>query len=281
MYGAPAAMGWDPTMRLITETDPPEYCITVNNAAGDTKSYRTLGLMSSIGAEALRGRDTRVWRVAPCHPKTYEITEVETEVAVKDCWVDQSRDLEGEVIALLDKLATERITTLTNQLAGLQDATPEKEQPLQEKLEAAEHLKASLILPVIHGIVRLPDSAGVSGEKDSTLNRGVALRDGDGKPAPSERIFEEKNAGTEGDASRERLQGQLQGEHRSVWQYLIGRREAVTYESKHHYRIVYPEVCQPLYQIKYLDSIYAHLAELTKGNSSIVLRGLITQRRYT
>ena len=161
---------------------------------------------------------------------------------------------------------------LEAQLKDLHDVAPteKRKRALIDQLKAAKSLEASLLIPVIHGVVALPKPGGGSDE-DRTLDRDVALVNEDGKPAPNARIFDTKNQGAAGDASREKLQGQLPGEHRSVWQYLIVQREAVEYDSKSHYRIVYGEVCKPLYKVDYLHSIYFHLAKVAKGNTSPLL----------
>lgn len=190
LYGMPETVGWDPTMAYIEDSDPPQYYITVNNAAGDRQVYKTLGLESSVGAEVLRGCGTRVWRAVRCDPKTFKVSQKATEVALKDCWMDQSRELEGDVIGKLHALATARIQALMEQLDDLKNtgAPLKVTARLEQDLDAAVKLEASLLAPVIHGAVLLPGSAG----KDCTLDRKTILKEKNGSKVTWEYIFHEK-----------------------------------------------------------------------------------------
>lgn len=265
MYGTRADCGWDPTMEYIPHTaNPLQYYITVNDSAGNTKVYKTVELESSIGAEALRGRGTRVWKAVAWDPTTF--TEIGKPVALKDCWVDQLRTLEGDVIRNLDKLTDERISALERELVCLtskRDVGPKNDileakiKGAERSLNAARALKASLLVPIIHGVVTSP----ISGAKDSTLFRKTAFV----PEARWEYIFQQMKQGPEGDKQRENLQQQLKGEHRSVFDYANIRRELIQYDSKDHYRIVYGEVCRPLYRITRLDHIFDHLCYILLG----------------
>ena len=82
-----------------------------------TKIYRTVKNISEFGADAIRGRGT----------PAYEIKEVDNgmlkgdTLALKDCWVDNDRELEGDILAniLLDCKDEERELFLTLFIHGL------------------------------------------------------------------------------------------------------------------------------------------------------------------
>lgn len=267
LYGTPTAVGWDPTMTYIKDTDPPQYRIVVNNAKGVKQVYKTLELKSSVGAEVLRGRGTRVWRAIRCHPTNLKALKEATEVALKDCWVDQSRQLEGDVIVELHELVTARIKDLKEQIRDLGATTSETVEQLRQSLDAAEALEACLPIPVSHGVVSW--NGQEPAEWDQTLDRDTVLKDGKGENVYWEYIFQEKKFIKVDGHPLDKLQDQLKGEHRSTYEYLANHRELILYDAKYHYRLVYGDVCTSLYQVKLLESIFLHLSTITRGESRI------------
>lgn len=247
-------------------TNPLQYYITVNDSLGSKHVYKTVDIESSIGAEALRGRGTRVWRAVPWDKSTS--AQIGNPVALKDCWVDQTRALEGDVIHQLDTLADARIKVLDQKLGDLtsqrcaelhNDVLETEIKRVERSLDAAKALKASLLIPLVHGVVAFPTPDA----KDSTFDHTVSLPG----VAHWEYIFQQMKDGPEGDKQREDLQKQLAGEHRAVHDYANIRRELIRYDSKYHYRIVYGEVCKPLYKIPRLDQIFDHLCFVLLGES--------------
>ncbi|EKM53007.1 uncharacterized protein PHACADRAFT_124468 [Phanerochaete carnosa HHB-10118-sp] len=91
MYAGEADLGWDTTIRRLTTPDGhTQLEITVNN-----KKYRTLRLISSIGADSLRGRGTRVWEVVQVDG---DGNFVAGPFALKDSWVDSDRVREWQIL---------------------------------------------------------------------------------------------------------------------------------------------------------------------------------------
>ncbi|KAI0345493.1 hypothetical protein BDW22DRAFT_1352969 [Trametopsis cervina] len=103
MYATPQQLGFDPTMQPAADLEARRknrYDITVHytdpeNLDGPKKSisYRTVegGLLSSIGAEAIKSRGTRVW-----HAQEIVKGGVKPEkVVIKDYWVDSDRTREA------------------------------------------------------------------------------------------------------------------------------------------------------------------------------------------
>jgi hypothetical protein len=90
------ALGWDPTIIRGFHDDGKRYFdITVQDKNSGDKTYRTSEILFSYGADALRGRGTRVFEGnllkdgVPSGPS----------VAIKDAWVDCDRKREAMILA--------------------------------------------------------------------------------------------------------------------------------------------------------------------------------------
>ncbi|KIP01957.1 hypothetical protein PHLGIDRAFT_96497, partial [Phlebiopsis gigantea 11061_1 CR5-6] len=92
IFAQPHQLGWDDTIRRLPSEPqtPPRYDIDVNG-----KTYRTVRLLSNVGAEALRGRGTRVWEVRELSQNGEEL---DMPLVLKDSWVDSDCTREGEVL---------------------------------------------------------------------------------------------------------------------------------------------------------------------------------------
>lgn len=114
------------------------YIITVVGKEEETGAvkevrYKTVKLLSNVGAEGLRGRGTRVWKVY--HWKDGKA--VGTPVVLKDCWVDSDRVCEGDVISQI-----------------LLDARQARDMTIDEDgTTPAEVLEQALLPTIIHGDV--------------------------------------------------------------------------------------------------------------------------------
>jgi hypothetical protein len=91
-----AALGWDPTIIRGFRDDGKRYFdITVHDKNSGDKTYRTTEILFSYGADAIRGRGTRVFEGnllkdgVPSGPS----------VAIKDAWVDYDRKREAAILA--------------------------------------------------------------------------------------------------------------------------------------------------------------------------------------
>ncbi|EKM53990.1 uncharacterized protein PHACADRAFT_122666 [Phanerochaete carnosa HHB-10118-sp] len=95
-------LGFDDTIVRLPTLDScggPQYEILVNK-----KWYRTQRLISNIGAEALRGRGTRVWEVRELDRRGGK--EIGPRLVLKDSWVDADRDREATILENIRKSAT-------------------------------------------------------------------------------------------------------------------------------------------------------------------------------
>lgn len=73
----------------------PQYDIAVFVSLEEKRWYRTQRLVSNIGAEAARGRGTRVWEVALLNERNEPVGRPRV---LKDCWIDDDRTREGEIL---------------------------------------------------------------------------------------------------------------------------------------------------------------------------------------
>ncbi|THH04754.1 hypothetical protein EW146_g10093, partial [Bondarzewia mesenterica] len=94
-------VGWDPTIAAHEVGGKIYYDYTVQSAGGIETVYRTKKILSDIGADALRGRGTRVWEAV----KLEGGKEVGEPVALKDVWIDHDRMREGNILEVLRKSA--------------------------------------------------------------------------------------------------------------------------------------------------------------------------------
>ncbi|KIP07792.1 hypothetical protein PHLGIDRAFT_12972 [Phlebiopsis gigantea 11061_1 CR5-6] len=104
-------LGWDSSMTLRTPKDGQEleYDVEVAEIKDEVisvRTFRTVRLLSNIGAETLRGRGTRVWEVAELDDSG-KVKRGPT-LALKDSWVDDERGREGKIIADILKAAEAR-----------------------------------------------------------------------------------------------------------------------------------------------------------------------------
>lgn len=106
-YADEHLLGWDPTMRIFRApvTNEIQYIITMRTpAANDPTRFRseyciTKEIISDFGPTCLRGRGTRVWKVVRC-TKAGQLFGPNSEVKIlKDCWVDNDSDREGDIVS--------------------------------------------------------------------------------------------------------------------------------------------------------------------------------------
>jgi hypothetical protein len=85
--------------------EPKQFFITVYPDNGDksARKFRTKNIISSFGAEPLRGRGTRVFEAAEIDKHG---NETSSAVVVKDIWIDHDRTREGTILAELHAQAS-------------------------------------------------------------------------------------------------------------------------------------------------------------------------------
>lgn len=88
-------MGWDPAMKMIWDHVEPQYDIYVHSKEGLVRVFRTVRLISAVGAESICSRGTRVWMVREV---VGDDLSDETYV-LKYTWIDSDQLNEGDIIA--------------------------------------------------------------------------------------------------------------------------------------------------------------------------------------
>lgn len=256
-YASHENLGWDNTIKIRWDGDTPQYDITVQSfpAQGTEddpdedlrpRTFRTKELLSGVGAEHLRGRGTRVWAV-----NELVSGDVGAETFVlKDTWVDSDRIREGKITATI--------------LKSVQNA----------KVNAL--VKSALLSTEIHGDVL------VNGVADRTLD-GEFRRQLFNKNMPRFNFRQEtskensapsaSNPQTPSDANRESNQAstldkKVSTPHIGDDHYAVKTEKAIqpiSHHSKSHYRIVFKELCRPLYKATSLEDILWILLKTSAG----------------
>lgn len=224
-FASECELGWDPTMKFIASPKP-HYIITVRSPQGKKVRFKTDELLSDVGAQAIRGRATRVWKVK----QWIGGRSVGPFMALKDCWIDADRPCEGEVM----------------------------EEILASAASYPEHdkvLRRGLLTTFIHGDVHSTD-----GVVDSTLPDRETLLQDDGwflvhRSDELKKKFEEFSKSAE--ANKEAV-----GTRLGLYDHLsTSVLKPITFHSKRHYRIVFEEVCTAFSHEKSLCSLLRILAE--------------------
>lgn len=265
MYASTVEMGWDPTMKLLWEGDPhvePQYEITVQSKEGKARVFRTIELVSAVGAESIRGRGTRVWKV-----REVDDGELSKDYYVlKDAWVDSDRPSEGEVVAQIEEDAKKELDEreqkilmdclLTTHIAGSVMLGPDKPDSTIDGRRRTRLIKGNArqfelkrppkppnppVSAVEHEITPQDVEVGATAAPTKTKPTNSGKRAGSDKPL---------------------------GDHRESGEKKTAEKSPV-YNSKTHYRIVFKEVCEVLHEIKSLERIVWALVQACFGMSCV------------
>lgn len=100
-------LGFDSTIKIDWDSDhdaTPQFLINVQSRtnSNDVREYKTLELLSDASVRNIRGRGTRVWKVR----EWKEGRAFGEPLALKECWVNSSSDVEGATIARIHASAT-------------------------------------------------------------------------------------------------------------------------------------------------------------------------------
>lgn len=258
MYASEEALGRDMSMTTIWDGNvltPPQYDIQVHSRKDDAspvvvKTFRTTELISSIGAEAIRGRGTRVWKV---HEVKKGRVNTKKTYVLKDAWVDSDRMREGKVVAEISKDAEEQ---------------------LEDEAEKQALLRC-LLTTKVAGDVLLSD-----GTSDCTIcgrkRKRHIVKNTDrfslmpytspskSKPTPPAQNLRPKRKGKpkRGGGTR------APGDHQDAADGSESLQQAITYDAKTHYRIVFQEACNVLHELTSLGGIIHALWQVCRGMSS-------------
>lgn len=258
MYASEEALGRDMSMTTIWDGNvltTPQYDIQVHSRKDAlspvvVETFRTKELISSIAAEAIRGRGTRVWKV---HKVKQGRVDTKKTYVLKDAWVDSDRMREGEVVAEIRKDAEEHL----------------------KDEEEKQALLRCLLSTAAEGYVLLSD-----GTEDCTMSgrkRGRHIVQNTDRfsltpySAPSKPKSFPLPLGLPPKRKGKRKRGgatRSPGDHQDITDSSDGVQKAIVYEAKTHYRIVFKEVCDVLHELTSLYDIMFTLWKVCDGMST-------------
>ncbi|KAG8689022.1 hypothetical protein FRC11_004280 [Ceratobasidium sp. 423] len=244
-------LGYDLDIEAVSPHDEnlePSYDITIHNP--DTKKktvYRTIGIISDVGADSMVGRGTRVWKV-----RKFENGHLIGPIyALKDVWVHEDRDPEHLIIQKIreqePKYSRYFLTPIDFGFAPLNSASPSipdsthKTMCPQSNLEPTRMVVHILFIRILGN--RTTESQ--SQKTSSTSRHGV----GHGRDVPGSKLEGHRDFG-----------------------YL-------SKYSRLHYRIVFEEVGDPVHDLRHFNKIFLAI----QGGWEGVLpeRGVIMDLEYT
>ncbi|KAF8445706.1 hypothetical protein L210DRAFT_2927534 [Boletus edulis BED1] len=95
VFAKDVKLGWDPTIQRVLVGSEIQYDITFNGQEGPPAVFRTVKIIADFGADALRGRGTRVFKAYDL--KNYPPTE-DDFVVIEDAWRDHDRLREDQIL---------------------------------------------------------------------------------------------------------------------------------------------------------------------------------------
>lgn len=224
-FASASHLGFDPTITPVWNTNAGnnrQYEITVRSRDGTTSSFLTEHLISNIGAEAVRGRGTRVWKVR----KLVDGVPSGDPMVLKDCWIDHDRKREGDI---LDQLRS-----------SAQNDT--------HKAIFSKHF----LTVNCHGDVYV----------DSQLDNTKTLLRQDTDIPEDLGWYQLKHAGPKSGAEHVTMPpvGRT-----PVTEQIPKAEDAVEYDEKTHYRIVFNEVAKGIDELTSMHMIFVYLSEVLIG----------------
>ncbi|KAG8728726.1 hypothetical protein FRC11_010327, partial [Ceratobasidium sp. 423] len=221
-------LGYDLDIEVVSPHDEnlePSYDITIHNP--DTKKknvYRTIGIISDVGADSMVGRGTRVWKV-----RKFENGHLVGPIyALKDVWVREDREPEHLIIQKIREQEPEYsryfLTPIDFGFAPLNSASPSipdsthKTMGPQSNLEPTRMVVRILFIRILGNHTTESQSQKTS----STSRHGV----GRGNDVPGSKLEGHRDFG---------------------------------YLSKHprlHYRIVFEEIGDPVHDLRHFNKIF-------------------------
>ncbi|KAI5993486.1 hypothetical protein EDD15DRAFT_896360 [Pisolithus albus] len=219
-------LGWDPTVQRVCVEGKPQYNITVRTDEGKEMVYQTTKVISDFSAHAMQGRGTRVFQARLTLQNGQPVHNAQPFV-LKDSWRELGWAREDEILVqIFDGLG--------------------KKYDTKKVSEARDYFLTVL-------------AAGdviMDGKKDKTTS---LLRDADElppdfglHPLPADDLPEWKSTRT-----GEGLTSNFSCVPPSVEKSQIHHRI--------HYRVVFKEVCQPIHDLKRLDTVFKTLMDIHKA----------------
>lgn len=235
MYASADQLGRDPTMTRIKDRNGREtkdYYITVNaQDSGEKLTFRTLGLLSSASADALRGRSTRVWRCELVDGPTPKPKVLEPgPFALKDTWIDVDRKREGNIIPIIRALGE----------------TPEQKKDIQD-----------LVMDVRwHGDVYVNDKPVVTLRDDADRQKNY-------------KMFQVRLKDPDAEYKKQRARDKRRQAGATAGTPSVQKRDPKIHGQKGHYRMVYSQVGMALDHVQSLKTVLGALQRVLQGESDL------------
>lgn len=241
MYARTEDLGWDPTMSLVHDVNGKhQYDIQVTVPTSPKPVvYRTIRLISNVGACVLRGRGTRVWEVQQLDANG---GATGAPRVLKDSWPDSDRLREGEVFKQV-----------------LKDVGPK------------EDVRKFFLTIAAEGDVSIRDGESVDQTLPEDRRQQLCARS-DGRP-PLRFDLTNEDRSERGAQKMNKFYRSLGAEIRGsqVSSYSASQRRAqapVRYSPKTHHRIVFEEVCNSLHETADLTAILMCLRNVCQRAST-------------
>ncbi|KAI0089527.1 hypothetical protein BDY19DRAFT_993119 [Irpex rosettiformis] len=238
MFADRSKLGYDPTIAVSKRTKDQrttKYNIMVRGHDGHEATYITDEVVANISAEALQGRATRVWREKKADENGRSAGH---NMVIKDCWIDDDRQREGDVFA------------------EILEAAKASSNP-----EHLENIERHFLKVVQHGDVF------IDGEKDDTFK--LARR---GAEFPEPRQFLELHCSSEPKEVIKPPIGLV-----TVDQATVNWLNTLRYDNKSHYRIVFDseEDCDPIDTLTSGRAIWYAMGGALTGIATLHVLGFI------
>ncbi|KAF8833310.1 hypothetical protein BDN67DRAFT_870005, partial [Paxillus ammoniavirescens] len=91
-------LGWDPTIQRVLVDGETHYDITFQEQGDSPAVYRTVAIISDFGADAMTGRGTRVFKAYLKYVKRISAPGPVEHIVIKDAWRDSDRDREDQIL---------------------------------------------------------------------------------------------------------------------------------------------------------------------------------------
>jgi len=220
-------LGWDPTIQRVFVGGKTQYDISLQSQEGSISVYRTTRVISDFGFEALRGPATRIFE-AYLKPDALagSLLDHPAHVVIKDSWRESSRKREDEIRA-----------------------------EILSDLEQAKGIEAAAVDMKYFLTIREAVDVTVDGKIDDThqLLRSSPLPDNcvwrqiSASPALSQTCHTLSVGYPPSDISGPDVPKPTGIHHRT------------------HSRVVFAEVCTPLFEVRNLDDAFKMLQDALKG----------------
>ena len=234
-YASPHQLGIDTTMKVIKPEGPSSGELMYDILVHDAKSpgseplvFRTDGLINDDGAKSPLGRGTRIWRVKRLVDG--EPDDSARGRVLKDSWVDEDRDREGEI---LEKII--------------------RQQGISDSIRSA--LAGLFLTHVVSGDVL------IDGKPDSTRSIVTGAEE-----IPRSKLFLLSVPLSHKPSHNDHTpHSTTQSNHSIAPATPTQRAKIVRYSQKQHHRIVFVEECEPLSKQTSLLNVFKCLANMTNG----------------